>query len=119
MPNRSLKLLIQERKIVHNIMTNIFPEAIKCMRRNKLVVTKRGITSPMDKVESQIVVLLIQMAHMHQPLNATEAFQLANDLVDGEEIEKEVIKWKRNMYTSKRKKTTFVEHLVLDTGKDL
>ena len=30
MPNRSLKILIQERKIVHNIMTDIFPEAIKC-----------------------------------------------------------------------------------------
>ena len=32
---------------------------------------------------------------MHQPLNATEALQLANDLVDRKEIEKEVIKWKK------------------------
>ena len=35
------------------------------------------------------------MACMHQPLNATEALQCANDLVDGEEIDKEVIEWKK------------------------
>jgi len=33
------------------------------------------------------------MAHMHQPLNATEALQLANNLVDGQDIKIEVIEW--------------------------
>jgi len=49
----------------------------------------------MLKVENQIVALLIQMAHMHQPLNATEALQLANDLTEGNEIQEEVIAWKK------------------------
>ena len=44
------------------------------------------ITSPMDKAEWEIVTLLTQIAHMHQLLNANEALQLANNLVDGQEI---------------------------------
>jgi len=50
----------------------------------------------MLKVENQIVALLVQMAHMHQPLNATaEALQLANDLTEGNTIQEEVIAWKK------------------------
>ena len=32
---------------------------------------------------------------MHQPLNATEALHLANDLTEGNEIQEEVIAWKK------------------------
>jgi len=68
----------------------------------------------MLKVENQIVTLLIQMAHMHQPLNATEALHLANDLTEGNEIQEEVITWKKKHLhykeeTDKNKVTRMLE----------
>ena len=97
-----------------------FPETIKShVKRNKLVVTKRGITSLIDKVKNQIVALLIQMTHMHQPLNAIlKLCNLPMTWLMDKRLRKKQLNGKRNMYTSKMKamkKTTFIEQLDLDT----
>ena len=97
MPYGSLLNLINGRKEYNNMNhVNIHPDTIRSRAKQKnLVISQLGVSSPMLKVENQIVVLLIQMARMHQPLNATEALQLANDLTEGNEIQEEVIAWKK------------------------
>ena len=75
----------------------------------------------MLNVENQIVMLLIQMAHMCQPLNATEVLQLASDLTEGNEIQQEVLPGKRKICTTKKRQTKMMleqECLEMDTGMD-
>ena len=64
-------------------------------------------------VEPQIVMLLQQMAKMHQHLNSSEALALANSLIEGTDIEKQVREWKNNNSYMKNDEAT---RLIL--GKD-
>ena len=97
MSNGSLLNLINGRKEYNNMNhVNIHPDTIQSRAKQKnLVISQLGVSSTMLKVDNQIVALLIQMARMHQPLNATEVLQLANDLTEGSEIQEEVIAWKK------------------------
>ena len=74
----------------------------------------------MLKVKNQIVTLLIQMACMHQQLNATEALQLANDLTEGNEIQEEVIAWKKKFlhYKEATDRNDVTRMLGRDIGMD-
>ena len=63
-------------------------------KRTVNVVPHAGTSSPMLKVEPILVQLCIQIGRIGQPVKPDNFLALANSLIKGKEIEKEVIKFK-------------------------
>jgi hypothetical protein len=53
-----------------------------------------GQTSPMVQVEPYLVELIIKLAEIRQPITTSQALQLANSLIKGKSIQKQIIEWK-------------------------
>ena len=66
--------------------------------RGNLKVTTMGVESPMATMEPQLVELIIRMSRIQRCLTPYQCLLLANDLVEGTKIEKEVIKYKEQRY---------------------
>ena len=65
----------------------------RCVRAN-LVVGPRGLKSPMLAVEPQLVQVIIQKAAIRQPLTCSQGLLLANSLIAGTDIERQVNEWR-------------------------
>ena len=55
----------------------------------------------MSKVEPKLVELIIQMSRIRRCLTGSQCLHLANDLIAGTEVEKEVIKFKEKIHQKK------------------
>jgi hypothetical protein len=55
---------------------------------------QQGTPSPMLAIEPHLVELVIQLARMRCPINVTSGLQLANSLIAGIPIAKQLVKWK-------------------------
>ena len=64
-------------------------------RRNPICLTDRGCSSLMTPVEPYLVTLICAMAQIRRCLRASECIGLANDLIKGRPLEKEIIEWKK------------------------
>ena len=65
------------------------------LRRNNPVCEHRGPNSPMLDVEEVIVAIASQKAQMNQPITPKEGLELANSLIAGTPVEKEIRKFHR------------------------
>ena len=56
----------------------------------------------MEEVEPYLVELIKKLAGMRTPITTLQGLELANSLIEGKSIQKEVLKWKaRNCHTYK------------------
>lgn len=74
--------------------------------RGNLQVTTMGVESPMAAIEPKLVELIIRMSRIRRCLTPSQCLLLANDLVEGTKIEKEVIKFKEKRYKRKFEKAS-------------
>ena len=74
-----------------------------------LKVTTMGVESPMAAMEPKLVEHIIWMSRIGRCLTPSHCLLLANDLVEGTEIEKEVIKLKKNWYKQKFEKASLCQ----------
>ena len=54
-----------------------------------------GLYSPLCSIKPQLVKILIQMAKIWQCLTPTEAIQLINSLIDGTQVQKDLVEFKK------------------------
>jgi hypothetical protein len=66
----------------------------RCMRNCVQPPVQQGTPSPMLAIEPHLVELIIQLARMRCPINVTSGLQLANSLIAGTPIAKQLVKWK-------------------------
>ncbi len=64
-------------------------------RTKAIVLTEHGPSTLMSQVEPHLVTLILAMAQARRCLGATECLTLANDLIKGTQLEKEIIERKR------------------------
>ena len=69
--------------------------------RKNLTMTSMGPKFPMEKVEPQLVELIIRMSRIRRCLTGAQCLHLANDLIAGTKIEKDVIKFKEQLCKQK------------------
>ena len=92
-----LKEIIQDRKNARGLQDIIIPySTIRTrVRFNKVICDgKRGLQSPMLSVEPTLLRLVLQMSCIRQCLSPSDGLSLANSMIKGTEIEKEVFAWK-------------------------
>ena len=63
------------------------------------MVTHPGTTSPLSSIEAQVVQILIQMAQIRQCLAPIEVVQLVNSLINGTQVQKDLIAFKKYIVT--------------------
>ena len=70
-------------------------------RRNAVVLSEHGPSTAMSEVEPHLVTLILAMAQARRCLGVTECLGLANDLIKGTSLEKDIIerKKRRNEWT--------------------
>ena len=96
-----LEKIIKEQKEIYELPDDVIieKEGIRSRHyRGNLKVTTMGVESPMATMEPQLVELIIRMSRIRRCLTPSQCLLLANDLVEGTEIEKEVIKFKEQRY---------------------
>ena len=64
-------------------------------RKQAVVLTEHGPTTPMHQVEPHLVTLILAMAQARRCMGASECLALANDLIRGTEVEKQIIESKK------------------------
>ena len=96
--------LIREKKLAHGISLDvkISPSTIYSrVCRGKLEVYGLGPETPMHLVEPKLVELIIRMSRIRRCLTPFQCLHLANDLIKGTEIEKNVIAYKEKQFRRK------------------
>ena len=79
----------------------ILPDTIRRrVRRKSTFVTHRGPASPLAAIELTVVKIIIQMARIRQSLTQAKGLALVNSLINGTDLQKELIKWKSNNTTN-------------------
>jgi hypothetical protein len=64
-------------------------------KRNNLdPATSQGTPTPMAAIEPYLVEVILQVARMRRPINATAGLHLANSMIKGTKIEQQLTKWK-------------------------
>ena len=77
----------------------IDPEAIRSRYyQGNLSVSSYGPKTPLSEVEPKLVELIIRMSRIRRCLTGSQCLHLANDLIAGTDVEKEVIKFKEKVY---------------------
>ena len=71
-----------------------------------------GVESSMAAMEHKLVELIIRMSRIWRCLTPSQCLLLANDLLESNEIEKEVIKFKEQRYKQKFKKASLGKKLL-------
>ena len=80
----------------------VHPEAIRSRYyRGHLSVSSYGPKTLMSTVEPKLVELIIQMSRIRRCLTGSQCLHLANDLIAGTDVEKEIIKFKEKVYKKK------------------
>jgi hypothetical protein len=72
----------------------IHPSSIRSRcKRNHInpVLVSQGTTSPMAAVEPYLIAIILQLARMRSPINATMGLHLANSLIQGTDIAKAIM----------------------------
>ena len=96
MPGKKIEK--QKEKIGFTGDVKIEPEAI--MSRyywGHLSVSSYGPKTPISKVEPKVVELVIRMSQSRRCLTRSQCLYLANDLIVGTDVEKEVIQFRKSM----------------------
>ena len=75
--------------------TTVSVKAIR-KRTKPVILTEQGCETLMHQVEPQLVTLILAMAQARRCLRASECVSLANDLIEGTELEKRIIERKRS-----------------------
>lgn len=104
-----LENIIQQQKEIHEVPDDVVidKEGIRSQHyRGKLEVTTMGVESPMAEMEPKLVELIIRMSRIRRCLTPSQCLLLAKDLVEGTEIEKQVIKFKEKRYKKKFEKAS-------------
>ena len=99
-----LKKIIEKQKAKFGLEADvkIDPEAIRSRYyRGHLSISSYGPKTPMSTVEPKLVELIIRMSRIRRCLTGSQCLHLANDLIAGTDVEKEVIKFKEKIYKKK------------------
>jgi hypothetical protein len=89
-----LQTLIKDMKKEFGVTDDIDVQTFeKRYLRGNLSVSHRGVYSPLAPMEDTLVEICIQMGKIRQPINCTEALQLANNLIEGTEIQEKLIEF--------------------------
>ena len=99
--NGCLEKIVKKWKRKYNLDDSVIikKETIRSRSyNNKLIVKSFGPQSPMADVEPVLVDLIIKMSRIRRCLTPTQCLHLANDLIRGTDIEKNVIKFKEDRY---------------------
>ena len=95
--NGTLKKLIADISRKRNLPDDC---VIKCdtirrrISRHRPFVTQVGTVSPLARIEDAVVDIIIQMARIRQSLSPSKGLKLINDMIDGTELQEELVKWK-------------------------
>ena len=66
-------------------------------KKSRLIVesARPGPSSPLNRCENEFVKVLIQMARMRQALSPSQGVDLINSLIEGTQVQKELVAWKK------------------------
>jgi hypothetical protein len=91
----TLATIIEKAKALYNVVENstINPSTIRsrCKRNHINPVVAQGTTSPMAAVEPYLIAVILQLARMRCPINATMGLHLANSMIEGTDIAKAIM----------------------------
>jgi hypothetical protein len=59
-----------------------------------------GTRSPLENIEELVCEILIQMGNIRQPLNVSESIKLANSLIQGSDVQQNLINFKTKQYNT-------------------
>ena len=106
-----LNTIIANAKAKYNVCDSfsISPSTIRSRyKRNNLnPLTPQGTPSPMVAVEPYLVEVILQLARMRCPINPTTGLYLANSLIEGTELAKNIVAKRRK---KKRRHGEIVRH---------
>jgi len=98
-----LENIIKQQKAKYNLSdeVKVDKEAIRSRYyRGNLHKSSKGPYSPMRLVEPKLVDLIIQMSRIMRCLTVSQCLLLANDLIEGTEVEKAVVEYKKKIKAS-------------------
>jgi hypothetical protein len=107
----TLATIIEKAKAFYNVENStINPSTIRsrCKRNHIDPVVLQGTTSPMAAVEPYLIAVILQLAQMRCPINATMGLHLANSMIEGTVIAKAIME-KREKHRKKQKSITMQE----------
>ncbi len=84
-----------ELKLNKNV--KISPSAIRqrFYRKKEVCHHVTGHISPLEKIEPTVISIIIHIARFCQSLSPSQGLRLVNSLIEGTEIEKELVQWKQ------------------------
>ena len=62
--------------------------------RDRPIISSLGSKSPLAAIEAAVVIIIIQMARIRRSLTPSNGLKLVNDMINGTDIQKDLIKWK-------------------------
>ena len=96
-----LNEIIQKVKSKNDLLDDVPVSKSMIHQRTKgaavVEVTHPGTTSPLSSIEAQVVQILIQMAQIRQCLAPIEVVQLVNSLINGTQVQKDLIALKNKL----------------------
>ena len=90
----TLAIIIEKAKTLYNLENStINPSTIRsrCKRNNINPVVSQGTSSPMAVVEPYLIAVILQLAQMRSPMNASMGLHLANSMIQGTDIAKAIM----------------------------
>jgi hypothetical protein len=90
----TLATIIEKAKALYNVENctiNFSTIRSRCKRNHINPVVSQGTVSPMVAVEPYLIAVILQLARMRSPINATMGLHLANSMIQGMDIEKAII----------------------------
>ncbi len=97
LPRGELKSIIASAKNKYHVEdVEICESTIRSRhKRNKLnPVTTQGRASPMAPFEPYLIEVILQLAKMRVPINATTGLHLANSMIEGTTLARDLARWK-------------------------
>ena len=87
--------ILAEEKIKHNLKPSFrFPYQTLISRIRRCSLRAMGGMCPIIKIEKKIIDLVLCMSKIKRSLTVSETLNLINELIDGTEIQVELIQWK-------------------------
>ena len=93
-----LDRLIKEKKKEFGVVSDISKKTIQNRVSRGIVFAHHGAKSPLFEVEAEraLVELCIQMGKIRQPLNVTEGIEVMNNLIEGTEVQQDLIAFQKS-----------------------